>query len=88
MIFLAAPAMASSQTVCRCVLHVGVARICPRTGDTSCFDRAVGVFWKIDEWIRDPVPLDHSGLIGNLLVSNQANIMVLGERGDQTGARL
>ncbi len=47
------------------------------SGDKSCLDESVEMFWKIVEWIDNPSLMDRPVLPGQPAMSNLANVMVL-----------
>lgn len=47
------------------------------TGDNTCLEESVEMFWKIVEWIKNPQLMDRPKLDGQVPMSNLANVMVL-----------
>jgi N-acylglucosamine 2-epimerase len=56
---------------------MGLLEYAKATGDQSCMDEAVEVFWKIDAWIKDPTLMGRPKLAGSPPLSNLADVMVL-----------
>jgi len=47
------------------------------SGERECFNEAVGLFWRINEWIKDPALIYRPILAGQVRSSNLANVMVM-----------
>ncbi len=56
---------------------LGLLEYSQATGDRSCLDEAVDVFWRIVDWIADPRLMDRPVFVGQPATSGLANVMVL-----------
>lgn len=58
--------------------QMGLLEYARATGDQSCRDEAVEVFWKIRAWIADPTLLGRPALPGQIAMSSLANLLTVG----------
>ncbi len=56
---------------------MGLLEYARATGDADCHRQAVALFWRIEEWLRQPELIDRPPLSGQAPVSNLANQMVM-----------
>lgn len=58
--------------------QMGLLEYARATGDQSCLDEAVEVFWQIVGWIADPALMGRAPLPGTTPMSNLADLLVVG----------
>ena len=56
---------------------LGLLEYAKASGEESCLEEAIALFWRIVEWIEHPALMDRPVLAGQPVVSNLANVMVL-----------
>lgn len=58
--------------------QMGLFEYARASGDQSCLDESVEVFWKIIDWIADPSLIDRPALPGQIPTSSLANLLTVG----------